>query len=77
MFKTVANRKPGIRLWHDAPFGFHSPWWLRNPFNHILVTEHLTETGLKYRRWLVFSVLAFIVPILTVLALGAAIGELD
>jgi hypothetical protein len=78
MFKTVANRKPGLRLWHDAPdFGFNSPWWLRNPFNHILVTGNLTDTGLKYRRWLVFSVLAFVVPILAVLAFGAAIGELD
>jgi hypothetical protein len=78
MFMTVANRKPGIRLWHDAPdFGFNSQWWLRNPWNHILATEHLTDRGRMYRRRLVYSILAFIVPILLTLVLGSATGNLN
>ena len=69
MFKTVANLKPEVRLWQDAPWS--------NPMNHILVTEHLTETGLKYRRRLVFSVLTFVLPILFLVAFAAASGQLD
>ena len=76
LFKAVANRKPGVRLWHDAPFGAHLPWWLRNPFNHVLSPGNLTEAGLKYRRWHFYAVLAFVVPILAVLSIAALTGEL-
>jgi ABC-type glycerol-3-phosphate transport system permease component len=68
MFKTVANRKPGIALWRDAP--------AINPFNHILRSENLTEDGLKYRRRLVVSAAAFVIPILITLGLAAITGNL-
>jgi hypothetical protein len=78
MFKTVANRKPGLRLWHDAPSFFTAePWWMRNPFNHILVTENLTDAGIKCRRRLLYSMLCFVVPIVVVLLIGALTNQLD
>jgi hypothetical protein len=78
MFKTVANRRPGLRLWHDAPTLFGAePWWMRNPFNHICVTDNLTEEGIRCRRRLIYAVLCFVLPIVSVLLIGALTDQLD
>ena len=68
MFKTVAHRKPGVALWRDAP--------VRNPFNHILVSDNLTTEGLKYRRKLLAALLWFVGPIILTLGLAAVTGVL-
>lgn len=77
MFKTVANLKPGIRFWHDAPSLFGGePWPMRNPFNHIGATEHLTPEGIRCRRRLIYAVLCFVVPVAVLLLIGALTGQL-
>ena len=50
---------------------------MRNPFNHILVTENLTDAGIKCRRRLLYSMLCFVVPIVVVLLIGALTNQLD
>ena len=67
-FKTIANRKPEVDLWRDAPMG--------NPANIMLDSKLLTDEGLRCRSIMAKSILWFAVPILLSLALGAATGNL-
>ena len=67
MFAAIFCLKPGVDLWKDAP--------LRNPFNHILVASHLSDTGLKHRRRLIICAILFVVPILLVIGLGTLLGQ--
>ena len=55
MFRIVTLRKPGVNIWWDTLF---------NPFNLILMSSKLTESGLKARKRLIALVLIFIAMIL-------------
>ncbi len=66
MCKTIANRKPHIDLWRDAP--------MRNPWNIMLDSNLLTEEGLRCRRIVLKAVAWFVIPILLVHVLAAALG---
>ena len=68
LFKTLACRRPGVRLWRDAP--------ARNPFNHIFVSRHLTEEGLRCRRRLILATAAFVFYVLAFLGVGTVVGAL-
>jgi hypothetical protein len=50
MFRVVALRKPGMRIWLDTFF---------NPFNLIPMSSKLTEAGIKARRTLIILVVVF------------------
>lgn len=69
MVKTIANRKPHVRLWRDAPFC--------NPWNIMLNSSLLTDEGLRCRRVVVKSAGWFVIPILLLLALAAATGNFN
>ncbi len=56
VFKTVTHLKPGVRRWLDAP--------LLIPFGHVLITKHLSEEGLKYRKRLNVALTALFLTLL-------------
>jgi ABC-type glycerol-3-phosphate transport system permease component len=66
--KAIANRKPGLALWRDAP--------AFNPCNH-LISRNLTSEGLRYRRHMCVALLAFVLPIIATLALAALTRNLE
>jgi len=68
-FKTIANRKPHIDLWRDAP--------MRNPWNIMLDSNLLTDEGLRCRAVAMKALAWFTIPILLVLTLAAAAGKLN
>ena len=61
MFRTVANRKPGVPLF---------PNWWESPFNILFRPSQLTETGLSARRWCFYGGVGF----LACWALGILVG---
>lgn len=69
MFKTIANRKPHVDLWRDAP--------MRNPWNIMLDSNLLTDEGLRCRKIALKAVVWFTIPTLLVLILAAVMGLLN
>jgi hypothetical protein len=62
MFRVVALRKPGVRMWRDT----HG-----NPFNLIFMNSKLTHEGLKARRNLVICFIIFVFMVLVPLLFGS------
>ncbi len=60
MFRIVALRKPGIRIWRDTS---------GNPFNLILMPSKLTKGGIEARRKLFICLIIFILMVLVPLLL--------
>jgi hypothetical protein len=67
MFRVVALRKPGVKMWRDT-YG--------NPFNLIFMNSKLTYAGLKARRNLLICFLLFIFMVLVPLVFGSLLRYL-
>jgi hypothetical protein len=62
LFKTIANRQPGVRLW-NAALGYF-------PLNLVFRPDLLTDRGRLCRRRFGISLLAFVSALGTGFALG-------
>jgi len=61
VFRVIALRKPGVRIWRDTYL---------NPFHLLVMTSKLTEAGLKARRncyicSIIFAIMVLIPVLLT------------